>query len=52
MKTLEILRYTPASDDGHPAILVVKLRVDQDVVLEGEQAEKVKARIEAQEAGK
>lgn len=53
MKTeTKILRYTPASDDGHPAILVVLTVSEVEAVFEGEAAELMKAQIEWQEAGR
>jgi hypothetical protein len=51
MKT-HILRYSPPSDDGHPAILVVLTVGGVEAVFEGEDAELMKAQIEWQEAGR
>lgn len=47
-----IVRYTPPSSDGHPAILVVRTVGDVEAVFEGEAAELMKAQIEWQEAGR
>lgn len=54
MKTdpLTIVRYSPPSDDGHPAVLVVAVNVAAEFVLEGERAERLKAQIEAGESAK
>lgn len=48
MKTeIEIVRYTPASADGHPPTLVVRLKLDIEAVYQGDEAERMKAEIEA-----